>query len=136
MKKIVFTSVIAYFIINFQLFAQDYNRNRLTPEERIQKQVEAINKACSLTKEQQISIEQIITDSNKKLIDLRNTKPTQRGDKLNKFQEIRDNQDAEIKKILSPEQYKKYQDLNEKQKEKLRERRMGNRGEILETEQQ
>lgn len=130
MKNLKVFGIIAFMLFVSVLCAQDNSNLNKTPEERAKNQAIAITKACSLNVEQQQKVEQIILNSIIKLNDLRKTKPTQRGEKMKEIQVIKDNQTAEIKVIMTPEQFVKYQELVEKQKQKLKEK-LENRREAM-----
>jgi hypothetical protein len=132
MRTLKIVGIIAILLFNFQLKAQDQEKIKKTPEEKAKNQTKAINKVCNLTDEQFPKVEKIILNSNLKLNELKSSKPTQRGQKIKEFQAIKENQDAEMKQILSPEQFVKYQKLLNEQIEKIRERGKGKRDEIIE----
>ena len=132
MRTLKIVGIIAILLFNFQLKAQDQDKIKKTPEEKAKNQTKAINKVCNLTDEQFPKVEKIILTSNFKLNELKSNKPTQRGEKIKEFQAIKENQDAEMKQILSPEQFVKYQKLLNEQIEKIRERGKGKRDEIIE----
>ncbi len=132
MRTLKIVGIIAILLFNFQLKAQDQDKIKKTPEEKAKNQTKAINKVCNLTDEQFPKVEKIILTSNLKLNELKSSKPTQRGQKIKEFQAIKENQDAEMKQILSPEQFVKYQKLLNEQIEKIRERGKGKRDEIIE----
>ena len=116
MRVLKTVTVIALLIVNFSAIAQQTEKYGKTPEERAKRQLKAINKECSLNNEQSVKVEQILLNTQTKLATLKSTKPTQKGEKIKELKVINDNQAAEIAKILSPEQYIKYQALVEKQK--------------------
>ncbi|MFZ4740895.1 MAG: hypothetical protein ACOYLE_06995 [Bacteroidales bacterium] len=124
MRVLKTMTVVVLLIINFSATAQQTEKIGKTPEERAKRQLKAINKECSLNNEQRVKVEQILLNTQTKIATLKSTKPTQKGEKIKELKTINDNQTAEIAKILSPEQYVKYQALVEKQKEKIRNRMM------------
>ncbi len=132
MRTLKIVGIIAILLFNFQLKAQDQDKIKKTPEEKAKNQTKAINKVCNLTDEQFPKVEKIILTSNLKLNELKSNKPTQRGEKIKEFQAIKENQDAEMKQILSSEQFMKYQKLLNEQIEKIRERGKGKRDGIIE----
>ena len=134
MRVLKTVTVIALLIVNFSAIAQQTEKYGKTPEERAKRQLKAINKECSLNNEQSVKVEQILLNTQTKLATLKSTKPTQKGEKIKELKVINDNQAAEIAKILSPEQYIKYQALVEKQKEKIRNRMMEKRDGKVELE--
>lgn len=124
--------VLILFISNV-IFAQQEMQNSKTPEERAKNQTKILTKACNLTEDQQLSVEKVLLNTILKLKDLRSVKPTKRGERLAEIQAVKENQNAEIKKILSEEQYIKYLEIIEKQKERIKENRLENRREAMES---
>lgn len=132
MKTLRFIGLILILFISNFTFAQQEMQNTKTPEERAKNQTKILTKACNLTEDQQLNVEKVLLNSIEKLKVLRSTKPTKRGEKLAEIQAVKDNQNAEIKKLLSDEQYQKYLEILEKQKEKIKVNRSENRREALE----
>jgi len=132
MKTLKFIGIFAFILIANQLKAQDFENQTKSSEERAANQTKAIAKFCNLTTDQQLKVEKILLNTNNQLKELKMKKPTQRAEKLKEIQAIKESQNSEIKQILSAEQYQKYMELLEKQKEKLRERRMEMRQEVME----
>lgn len=124
--------VLILFISNV-IFAQQEMQNSKTPEERAKNQTKILTKACNLTEDQQLSVEKVLLNSILKLKELRSVKPTKRGERLAEIQAVKENQNAEIKKILSEEQYIKYLEIIEKQKERIKENRLESRREAMES---
>lgn len=132
MKTLKFIGLILFLFISNFTFAQQEVQNTKTPEERAKNQTKILTKACNLTEDQQLNVEKVLLSSIEKIKVLRLTKPTKRGEKLAEIQVVKDNQNAEIKKLLSDEQYQKYLEILEKQKEKIKVNRSENRREALE----
>lgn len=132
MKTLKFIGLILFLFISNFTFSQQEVQNTKTPEERAKNQTKILTKACNLTEDQQLNVEKVLLNSIEKLKVLRSTKPTKRGEKLAEIQAVKDNQNAEIKKLLSDEQYQKYLEILEKQKEKIKVNRSENRREALE----
>lgn len=133
MRTLKILGMITLVFFSYLSEAQIGEKSIKTPEERAKNQTKAITKVCSLSDEQQIKVEQLILNSIIKLDEIRSAKPTQRGEKMKDLQAIKEKQNTEIKQILTPEQFVKYQELVEKQKEKLQDRRMEKRREIMES---
>ena len=110
-----------FVFISTIIFSQ--NNQKRTPQERTENQLKGINKACNLTKEQMPKDEKILLNSNTKLEEVKTMKPTYKGERVDKIKAIIEEQDTQLKAILTPEQYEKYLALKEKQKAK--ERRQG-----------
>lgn len=132
MKTLRFVGLILILLISNFTFSQQEMQNTKSPEERAKNQTKFLAKACNLTEDQQLNVEKVLLNSIEKLKVLRSTKPTKRGEKLAEIQAVKDNQNAEIKKLLSDEQYQKYLEILEKQKEKIKVNRSENRREALE----
>ncbi|MFZ4399728.1 MAG: hypothetical protein ACOYO1_06820 [Bacteroidales bacterium] len=129
MKILKTLIILAFIAVNFSTIAQQTDKIQKTPEERVKRQLKAINKECSLSDEQSVKVEGILLNSQNKLAELKMSKPTQKGEKLKQIKEINDNQTDEIAKVLNSEQLIKYKDLVEKQKEKIRNKMIEKRAE-------
>ncbi len=126
MKTIKLMLMMSFIFIGTTIFAQ--NNQQRTPQERTENQLKGINKACNLTKEQMPKVEKILLNSNTKMEELRTAKPAYKGERMEKMKVISDEQDAQLKAFLTPEQYQKYLTMKEQQKEKAKERRQGQGG--------
>ena len=62
-------------------------------------------------------------NTNTKIDELRSVKPTYKGERLDKMKAINEEQEAQLKSVLTVEQYQKYLDMKEARKEKIKERR-------------
>lgn len=133
MKTFKLSVFVLILLISNVIFAQQEMQNSKTPEERAKNQTKILTKACNLTEDQQLSVEKVLLNTILKLKELRSVKPTKRGERLAEIQAVKENQDAEIKKILSEDQYKKYLEVVEKQKERIKENRLENRREAMES---
>ena len=133
MKTFKLSVFVLILLISNVIFAQKEMQNAKTPEERAKNQTKILTKACNLTEDQQLNVEKVLLNSILKLKELRSVKPTKRGERLAEIQAVKENQNTEIKKILSEEQYNKYLEVLEKQKERIKENRMENRHEAMES---
>ncbi len=122
MKFLNAIAMILLLTLSFTVQSQQDEKIQKTPEERAKRELKAIQKECNLSNEQSVKVEQILLTTQKKLAIVKASKPVQRGDRLKEMKTISDDQNTEMAKILSPEQYTKYQALIEKQKEKIRNR--------------
>ena len=84
-------------------------KNRLTPEQ----QMERLTTQLSLTDEQVPKVKAVIEDSTKKRRELFRDSALDQQQKREKFLEA---QNKKMKEILTADQFKKYQDMNEKMK--------------------
>ena len=120
MKTIKLTLMLSFIFFSMQIFSQ--NNQAKTPQERTDNQLKAMTKNCNLTKEQTPKVEQILLNSNTKREELRGTKPTQKGEIVEKLKAISEEEDAQLKAVLTSAQYQKYVEMKEKQKERMKER--------------
>ena len=121
MKRIKIALMLTLMMFGLQVFSQ--NNQTRTPQERTQNQLKGINKACNLTKEQTPKVEKILLNTNTKIDELKSVKPTYKGERLDKMKAINEEQEAQLKSVLTVEQYQKYLDMKEARKEKIKERR-------------
>ena len=101
-------------------------RPKRSPEELTKMQTQQLKRKLSLTAEQEPKVSAAILDYSTKLVAARDSK----GGKMKKMQELKqlsDAKDQSMKQILTEQQYTDYQKLMEAQKEKLKERRGGQR---------
>jgi Spy/CpxP family protein refolding chaperone len=91
-------------------------RGPMTPEDQLAR----MTKQLQLTDEQQAKIKPIIEEQHKQMMDLRQDTSMSREDRRSKFGEIRQKSLEKMKAILTPEQQKKWQ--------KIQEERRGRRG--------
>ncbi len=78
------------------------------PEQMAKRQTEVMNTQLQLTQEQMPKIEQMNLETSKKMVDLRAQYQGNRDEMRPKMMEIMNARDAELKKILTPEQYDKW----------------------------
>ena len=104
-------------------FSQMRQRERLSPEEmkeRIDRRLEELDEALELTDEQKTQLESLFNQ------DLPREPAPQgqsRSERLNAFRSMRQRRtgrEEDIKKILTPEQYEKYNNLQKKQRIDMR----------------
>ena len=89
----------------------------MTPEDQLAR----LTKQLDLTGDQQAKIKPIIEEQHKQMMDLRQDTSMSREDRFAKFREIREKSFAKMKEVLTPEQQKKW----EKMQEMRRDRRGG-----------
>ena len=92
-------------------------RGPMTPEDQLAR----LTKQLNLTEDQQAKIKPIIEEQHKQMMDLRQDTSMSRDDRFAKFREIREKSLTKMKEVLTPEQQKKW----EKMQEMRRERRGG-----------
>ena len=91
--------------------------------ERIEKRMEHLTKELNLTKEQQEKIRPIIEKEMKDLREVRQDTSLTPEQKMEKVKAIHQGTQAELNKILTPEQQKKYAEMQEKSRKEMAERR-------------
>jgi Spy/CpxP family protein refolding chaperone len=106
--------------------AQDSSKAKpkRSPEELTKMQTQQYKRKLSLTAEQEPKVSAILLDYSTKLVAARDSK----GGKMKKMQELKhlsDAKDNSMKTVLTEQQYTDYLKLMEEQKEKLKERRGG-----------
>jgi periplasmic protein CpxP/Spy len=138
--------IIALFAIGFTSFAQEGDKQmskdqmeKMTPEQRTEKQLEKLTSDLNLDAKQQEQIRQVLVEHETKRADFK----TKRGERKAKAQkptseereafkkEMTDNKanmDTKMKSILTPEQFEKWKGNNEKKREKLKERMLEKKG--------
>ena len=137
MKKLF---IAALLFIGVASFAQDMDqrpsgeqRERMTPEQRNEKQLKKLTSELSLDANQQAQVKQLLAERSAKAEKLRearqaqrdsNTKPTAAERETFKKQMIAENDanDAKMKAILNADQYTKWKAIQEENKDKARER--------------
>lgn len=106
--------------------AQDSSKAKAkrSPEELAKMQTQQLKRKLSLTTEQELKVSATILDFSTKLVATRDSK----GGKMKKMQEVKHLNDAKnnsMKEILTEQQYSDYLKLMEEQKEKVKEKRGG-----------
>lgn len=134
MKKLF---IAAMLFVGIASFAQDTDqkpareqRERLTPEQRNEKQLQKLTSELSLDANQQAQVKQLLADRSAKAEKFRearkdnNTKPTdaEREAFKTELKAEKDANDAKMKSILTADQYTKWHSLQEKNKDKAREK--------------
>ncbi|PBJ06784.1 hypothetical protein [Flavobacterium sp. ACN6] len=141
MKKLI---IAALLFVGVASFAQDggQKREKLTPEQRNEKQLTKLTTELSLDANQQAQVKQLLADRSAKAEKFRearkdkkdsNTKPTAEERAAFKKQmedEVAAN-DAKMKSILKADQYTKWKTLQEEKKDKAREKMKEHRKEKI-----
>jgi periplasmic protein CpxP/Spy len=84
----------------------------MSPDQLMEKYTEQL----SLTDEQKPKVKALLDDSTKKRRELFRDAALDQQQKREKFQEVMEAQNKKMKEILTADQYKKYQEMNEKMK--------------------
>lgn len=137
MKKLF---IAALLFVGIASFAQDMDqkpprdqRERLTPEQRSEKQLKKLTSELNLDANQQAQVKQLLADRNakaEKLREARNakkesgTKPTAAEREAFKKEMLaeKDANDAKMKSILNADQYTKWKKIQEENKDKAKEK--------------
>ncbi|UUF16513.1 MULTISPECIES: hypothetical protein [Flavobacterium] len=137
MKKLF---IAAMLLIGIASFAQDADqkpareqRERLTPEQRNEKQLQKLTTELGLDANQQTQVKQLLAERSAKAEKLRETrearkdsdvKPTdaEREAFKNELKAEKEANEAKMKAILTADQYTKWQSLREKNKEKAKDK--------------
>jgi Spy/CpxP family protein refolding chaperone len=93
-------------------YGGQHMRGRMTPEDQLAR----MNKQLQLTDEQQAKIKPILEEQHKQMMDLRQDTSMSREDRIAKFREVRQQSLEKIKPILTPEQQKKWQEIQEQRR--------------------
>ena len=94
--------------------AQDAPKKKGRPT--VEQQMERLNTELSLTAEQKPKVEAVVKETNKKMQEIFNDSSTDRSQMREKMQPIREEQTKKMKAILTEEQFKKYQEMNQRGK--------------------
>ncbi|RED22145.1 hypothetical protein BD847_3648 [Flavobacterium cutihirudinis] len=137
MKKLF---IAALLFVGIASFAQETDqktprdqRERLTPEQRSEKQLKKLTSELNLDANQQTQVKQLLADRNakaEKLREARNakkesgTKPTAAEREAFKKEMLaeKDANDAKMKSILNADQYTKWKKIQEENKDKAKEK--------------
>ena len=91
-------------------------RGPMTPEDQLAR----MTKQLKLTDEQQAKIKPIIEEQHQKMMDLRQDTSMSREDRFAKFREVRQESLEKIKPILTPEQQKNWEKIQQRRQERRR----------------
>lgn len=132
MKKILFLATAFLMFLAVSVNAQQRGpREKMTPEQQATRMVERLNTELKLTDQQQTDLKTWFAESFKKRSEAFQKNKENREDMRAQMQKDREATDAQLKKILTAEQYKTYK-TNEEKRQKERSQRgpqnHGNRG--------
>lgn len=142
MKKLI---VVALLVVGMTTFAQEgrkrgEGKEKLPPEQRVEKQIEKMTKELSLNEKQTAQVKELLTKENAEREAKRaemeakkadGTKPTpeERKAMKEKMDAKIATHKAEMKKILTADQYTKWEQNFEEKKSKMKEKIMERRSE-------
>ena len=121
MKKIVLMLALVTGI-GYAATAQEAQKTRtkVTPEQRAERQAERMKEALQLTEDQKKAIYELNLQSANKI---KAYKKDQRDANKDQFKKMRDEREAKMKSILTPEQYEKHQAMKAERMKKMNERK-------------
>ncbi|WP_029273419.1 hypothetical protein [Flavobacterium sp. KJJ] len=136
MKKLF---IAALLFVGMASFAQDMDqpsrdqRERLTPEQRNEKQLKKLTTDLSLDANQQAQVKQLLAERSAKAEKLRDARKAQKNSDVKPTADQREAfkkemiaekeaNDAKMKTILTADQYKKWTAIQEENKDKAREK--------------
>lgn len=127
--------VLAFAAATVGALAQDKNK---TPQERAHAQTERMTKDLGLSAEQATKLEAMNLKYAEQIDALRAEQQAQREAmrKEGKGKAMREAREAELKALLTPEQYTQWEVQREKMKELYKEKRKAERGEMREQQKQ
>ncbi|MDJ1481016.1 hypothetical protein QNI16_11025 [Cytophagaceae bacterium YF14B1] len=120
MKKVILNILMGLMVIGVSMAQQRMPR---TPEQRAEMQTKRLTKEITLTADQQTQVKNILLSRAIKVDSLRADQTMDKSQRMQQLKAIKDEGDVSIQKVLSPEQYKKYLDLQEEQMDKVQQRR-------------
>lgn len=127
MKKITTLLILLFSIGSITLFAQQHSpRERLAPAARAEKTVERLNKELTLTAQQQTDLKSWFTTHYKQQEEAFKKNREKREAMREQMQKNREQTEAQLKKILTAEQFQKYQE-KEQERQKERQEQMKHR---------
>lgn len=109
--------------LGLNLTAQDVEKEKLTPEKRAEVATTQMKVRLDLSDEQTAKVKAVQTDHFKKVEKNLEEMRAHREVMDARMKKQTDETDAELKKILTEEQFKKYQEKKENRKEKMEKRR-------------
>lgn len=128
MKKIIFLATTLLMVLAFTTQAQErQQRERLIPEQQATRTVEQLNKELTLTEKQQTDLKKWYTDSYTQRAKNMEKNRDNREAMRETMKKDRESTEAQLKKVLTEDQFKKYQE-NEKKRMEQRQNRGGQRG--------
>ena len=137
MKKLF---IAAMLLIGIASFAQDADqkpareqREKLTPEQRNEKQLQKLTTELGLDANQQAQVKQLLAERSAKAEKFRETREARKDNDVkptdaekeafkNELKAEKEGNEAKMKAILTADQYTKWQSLREKNKDKAKEK--------------
>jgi Spy/CpxP family protein refolding chaperone len=92
-------------------------------------QLKHLSKRLNLSDDQQTKVKPILEDQQKQMQQLWSDNSLSRQDRFSKMRDIRENIDSQIKNVLNQDQQKKFEQMREEQRSRMREHTGGNKPE-------
>lgn len=129
MKKILFLATTLLMLLNVGTQAQQRGpREKMTPEKQAERLIERLNQELKLTDAQQKELKSWYTESFKKREEVFQKNKENREAMREQMQKNQKANEAQLKKVLTAEQYKTYQANEEKRQKERQQRGSGHPG--------
>lgn len=130
MKRIIILLALSLFFSIGTQAQQRGQRERMTPEQQAERMVKRLHAELKLTDKQQTELKTWFTDSFKKRNENFEKNRGNREAMQETMKKAQEETQAQLKKVLTADQYKKYQENEKKREKEMKERRerMGRRG--------
>jgi Spy/CpxP family protein refolding chaperone len=92
---------------------------RFTPEQRADKMSDKLDRRLNLTKQQDLDIHTINTDITRRMEELKHNTALSKKDKMQQMKALNEERNQRFKSVLTPDQYKKWNDWEMKKKEQM-----------------
>lgn len=128
MKKLLLYLSVAFFGLAIATAsAQPRPDEGRTPEERADNQTKRLTKHLALSADQTEKVHAIVLERTTKMEALRNEAKAEKGKKKSELQAIEAAEEAQMKQVLTPEQFDKYIKHREEMKKKMQQKRQQKR---------
>jgi len=94
-------------------------RVRFTPEQRADKMSDKLDRRLNLSQQQDKDIHAINTDIAKRMEELKRNASLSKKDKMQQMKTLNEERSQRFKSVLTPDQYKKWNDWEMKKKEQM-----------------
>ena len=115
-------------LLSVGAMAQRGQENQTSPEDRAARMVAQYQKQLSLTTEQTQQLQDVMKQSAAAIQELRANTGLSRPERMGKMKSLRDERDSKVKALLTDEQKKQYDALEQKRAERQRQRGTGQYG--------
>ncbi|WP_316840273.1 hypothetical protein [Pedobacter gandavensis] len=124
MKKLLMICGLLFSVITFAQ-AQDGGRQKMTPEERVQRSVAGLSKKLNLNEDQKTKAAAIFLDQMNAMEKARAAGNTDKEARRAEMMKLSEETDAKIAEILTADQKKTYETYKAERKERMKGNRMG-----------